>query len=169
VKFSYTLSCHQKKPILPSSYSSEKKSLLLIDAFQSVIQFPRRFLADLISSSDGPISTMTRLINVVKYICAALCIESAWSSDIYIASWRYRIYSWSHLPCVMWFFYLFESENRSRKQEKERERERETKGLKGKSMGICYPRYCFTRSVEGGSFRYGNKLNINCKIYVNGK
>jgi len=50
-----------------------------------------------------------------------------------------------------------------------RERERETKGLKGKSMGICYPRYCFTRSVEGGSFHYGNKLNINCKIYVNGK
>lgn len=129
----------------------EKRDPLLTGAFRSVIRFPGRFLADLISvPSDGPISMMTYLINVVKYRFVH----------------RERVILW-HLNCLyggtvftlgrtyrVWCGFSVYSRVRT---DRESRRKGETKGSKGKSMGICYPRHCYARErAEGGSFRYAN-------------
>lgn len=72
---SYTVSCQQRKPISPLSYSSKKKQSVAhrrvseCNPVSRAISHQSDFYL-----SDGPIFTMTYLINVVKY---TLCVSRA--------------------------------------------------------------------------------------------
>lgn len=120
-------------------------------AFRSIIQFSERFLADLISirATDFQDDIFNKCRRVYVPLCASrtrdpLTFTPPLGGAVFTLGRTY------HVRCGFTVYSRVRTDRESR-------RKRETKGSKGKSMGICYPRYCFSRErAEGGSFRYGN-------------